>query len=82
MSAHDLVIRGGTLVDGNGGTPVVADVAVDGGLVTEVGPDVGRGRREVDAAGAVVAPGFVDDRMWVRATKTSRPATSGTQIAP
>ena len=60
MSAHDLVIRGGTLVDGNGGTPVVADVAVDGGLVTEVGPDVGRGRREVDAAGAVVAPGFVD----------------------
>ena len=60
MRAHDLVIRGGTVVDGNGGTPVVADVAVDGGVVTEVGPDIGRGRREVDAAGAVVAPGFVD----------------------
>jgi N-acyl-D-aspartate/D-glutamate deacylase len=60
MSAHELVIRGGTLVDGNGRKPVVADVAVDGGIVTAVGPDVGSGRREVDADGAVVAPGFVD----------------------
>ena len=60
MSAHDLVIRGGTVVDGNGGTPYVADVAVDGDVVTAVGTDVGSGRREIDADGAVVAPGFVD----------------------
>ena len=60
MSAHDLVIRGGTVVDGNGGAPRTADVAVDGGVVTEVGSDVGRGAREIDADGAVVAPGFVD----------------------
>ena len=60
MSAHELVIRGGTVVDGNGGTPYVADVAVDGAVVTAVGTDVGSGRREVDADGAVVAPGFVD----------------------
>src|SRR5438270_1014564 len=60
MSAHDLVIRGGTLVDGNGGAPRTADVAVDDGIVTAVGSDVGRGTREIDADGAVVAPGFVD----------------------
>jgi N-acyl-D-aspartate/D-glutamate deacylase len=60
MSAHDLVIRGGTVVDGNGGRPRAADVAVDGGTVTEVGTDIGRGSREIDADGAVVAPGFVD----------------------
>jgi len=60
MSAHDLVIRAGTVVDGLGGPGRVADVAVDGGIVTEVGPNVGRGRREIEADGAVVAPGFVD----------------------
>jgi N-acyl-D-aspartate/D-glutamate deacylase len=60
MSAHDLVIRGGTVVDGNGGAPYVADVAVDGGIITEIEPDVGSGAREIDADGAVVAPGFVD----------------------
>lgn len=60
MSAHDLVIRGGLVVDGNGERPFTADLAVDGGVVTEVGAGVGRGTREVEADGAVVAPGFVD----------------------
>jgi N-acyl-D-aspartate/D-glutamate deacylase len=61
MSAtHDLVIRGGTVVDGNGGPRVTADVAVDGDVVVAVGTGIGSGRREVDADGAVVAPGFVD----------------------
>jgi N-acyl-D-aspartate/D-glutamate deacylase len=60
MSAHDLVIRGGTVVDGNGGKPHLADVAIDGALITAVGPDVGSCRREIDADGAIVAPGFVD----------------------
>src|SRR3954465_418660 len=60
MSAHDLVIRGGTVVDGNGGAPYVADGAGAGGIVTEIGPHLGSGAREIDADGAVVAPGFVD----------------------
>ena len=60
MSAPDLVIRGGTVVDGNGGAPFTADVAVADGVVTAVGRDIGKGRREIDADGAVVAPGFVD----------------------
>jgi len=57
---HELVIRGGTVVDGTGAPPQVADVAVDDGLVTVVGEEVGRGRREVDAAGMLVVPGWVD----------------------
>ncbi|HWS44426.1 MAG TPA: amidohydrolase family protein, partial [Acidimicrobiia bacterium] len=57
---HDLVIRGGTVVDGTGAPPVAADVAIDGARVTEIGPVGGRGRREIDAAGAYVTPGFVD----------------------
>ena len=58
--AHDLVIRGGRVADGLGGEPVTADVAVDGGTITEVGTVGGHGDREVDAAGLLVTPGFVD----------------------
>jgi N-acyl-D-amino-acid deacylase len=57
---HELVIRGGTVVDGTGAPAVTADVAVDGGRITEVGAIDGRGTREIDAGGLVVAPGWVD----------------------
>jgi N-acyl-D-aspartate/D-glutamate deacylase len=60
MSEFDLVIRAGTVVDGTGAAPRRADVAVDGGLVVEVGHVSGTGRQELDADGAIVAPGFVD----------------------
>ena len=60
MSAFDLVIRGGTVADGNGGPPRTADVGITGGIVTDVGPGLGRGRREISADGALVTPGFVD----------------------
>jgi N-acyl-D-aspartate/D-glutamate deacylase len=57
---HDLVIRGGTVVDGSGGKPFTADVAVDGGLITLVGSVEAKGREEIDATGLIVTPGFVD----------------------
>ena len=57
---HDLVIRGGTLVDGTGAAPRQADVAIDGSHISAVGSDVGEGRREIDANGLLVAPGWVD----------------------
>ena len=57
---HDLVIRGGSVVDGTGAPRRTADVAVDAGRVTAVGGDVGAGRRTIDADGLIVAPGFVD----------------------
>ena len=60
MAAHDLVIRGGTVVDGSGAPARTADVAITDGIVTEVGSVDGQGRREVDADGALVTPGFVD----------------------
>jgi N-acyl-D-aspartate/D-glutamate deacylase len=58
--AHDLVIRNGLLADGTGNPLRRADVAVSGGRVIEVGAVAGRGSREIDAAGALVAPGWVD----------------------
>jgi N-acyl-D-aspartate/D-glutamate deacylase len=60
MAEHDLVVLAGTVVDGTGAPPRTADVAVQDGRITEVGRVSGRGRREIAADGAVVAPGFVD----------------------
>src|SRR5262245_20572798 len=57
---HDLVIRNGTIVDGTGAPRFVADVAIDGGLISAVGPKLGPGKEEIDATGKVVAPGWVD----------------------
>jgi N-acyl-D-amino-acid deacylase len=57
---HDLVIRGGTVVDGTGAPGVRADVAVDDGSVTLVGQVEAQGRTEIDATGRLVTPGFVD----------------------
>jgi N-acyl-D-aspartate/D-glutamate deacylase len=57
---HDLVIRGGLVVDGTGGPGRTADVAVSGGVIVEVGQILGAGHREMDADGLVVTPGFID----------------------
>ena len=59
-SAFDLVVRGGQVVDGNGGAPVLADVAIDAGRIVQVGRVRARGREEIDARDHVVTPGFVD----------------------
>jgi N-acyl-D-amino-acid deacylase len=56
---HDLVIRGGTVVDGTGNPGRCADVAIDGDRVVAVGPDLGAGAKEIDASG-LIAPGWVD----------------------
>src|SRR5580765_4721707 len=57
---HDLVIRGGTIVDGTGAARREGDVAIDGDRIAAVGPAAGRGRREIDARGLLVTPGWVD----------------------
>lgn len=57
---HDLVIRGGLVVDGSGAEAKQADVAIDGRLITAVGGEIGPGKREIDATGKLVTPGFVD----------------------
>ena len=57
---HDLAIRGGTVLDGSGGEPFTGDIAVEGGHIVSVGGRTGPARRDVDASGALVTPGFVD----------------------
>ena len=57
--SYELVIRGGTVIDGTGAPGRVADVAVAEGRIVAVGPDL-HGDRELDASGHVVAPGFID----------------------
>ncbi len=57
---YDTVIRGGRVVDGTGGEPFVADVAIQDGRIAEVGIVSGSGREEIDAQGKIVTPGFVD----------------------
>src|SRR5690606_35994686 len=57
---HDLVIRGGTVIDGTGRAQFTADIAVDHGLISVVGRVTSPGRTELDAAGLYVTPGFVD----------------------
>jgi N-acyl-D-amino-acid deacylase len=57
---HDTVIRGGTILDGTGAPAFAGDVAIDGGLITQVGGKAGPGKREIDADGLLVTPGWVD----------------------
>jgi N-acyl-D-amino-acid deacylase len=56
----DLVIRGGTVVDGTGAAPRTADVAIADGIIREIGQVSAKGAEEIDAQGALVTPGFVD----------------------
>jgi N-acyl-D-aspartate/D-glutamate deacylase len=56
----DLIIRGGTVIDGTGAAGFAADVAIKDGLIVEVGQVSGPAREEIDADGAIVTPGFID----------------------
>ncbi len=58
---YDVIIRGGTIYDGSGGTPFTADVAVLGDRIAAIAPHlVGSGRAEIDARGKAVSPGFIN----------------------
>jgi N-acyl-D-amino-acid deacylase len=57
---HDLVIRNGTIIDGSGGPAFNGDVAIDARKIVSVCGKAGAGRREVDASGLLVTPGWVD----------------------
>ena len=57
---HDLIIRGGTVIDGTGKASLTADVAVKDGLVVEVGHITEQAKRTMDAQGLLVTPGWVD----------------------
>ena len=59
---YDTVLVGGTVVDGTGAPPFIADVAINDGRIADIGPDLGTlGAETVDVAGLTVAPGFWDN---------------------
>jgi len=60
LETYDLIIRGGTIVDGTGAASFVGDVGVRGGEIAAVGVVEGKAASEIDASGLVVTPGFID----------------------
>jgi N-acyl-D-amino-acid deacylase len=57
---HDIVIRGGTILDGTGSAAFVGDLAIDGAKIVQVGGAAGPAKRDIDADGLLVTPGWVD----------------------
>ena len=57
---HDIVIRGGSIYDGTGEKAYAGDVAIEGEMIVQVGRKAGPARRDIDAAGLMVTPGWVD----------------------
>ncbi|MEM7542561.1 MAG: amidohydrolase family protein, partial [Pseudomonadota bacterium] len=57
---HDLIIKGGTIVDGTGASAYTGDVAIDGDTIVEVGKTTTNAKQTIDADGLLVTPGFVD----------------------
>jgi N-acyl-D-amino-acid deacylase len=57
---YDMILRGGSIVDGTGRAPFVADIAIRDGCIIAIGETNGHGDEEIDAAGLIVTPGFVD----------------------
>lgn len=61
LAAQDLLIRGATVYDGNGGAPLTGDVRVRGGIIAAIGAlTPGQGETVVEARGLALAPGFID----------------------
>ncbi len=60
MFDYDIIIRNGTVHDGEGGTPRIADVAIRGGMIAAIGDISGSAGEEIDATDRIVTPGFVD----------------------
>ena len=58
---YEIIIRGGTVVDGTGAPRYRADVAVQDGKIAKIAPHIeGEAQREIDASGKIVSPGFID----------------------
>lgn len=65
VPGYDLLVRGGTVVDGSGGAPVLADVAIRGDRIAAVGPALpGTAAQVIDAKGLTVTPGFINMLSW------------------
>jgi N-acyl-D-aspartate/D-glutamate deacylase len=75
-----VIIRNGTIVDGSGGPPFEADLAIEGDRITAIGTVAGSGRDEIDARGCIVTPGFVDVHTHLDAQITWDPLGSPSNL--
>ena len=76
VPSYDVVLRGGTVVDGTGAPRFRADIAITGDRITRVGRDglpPRSGRVELDATGLIIAPGFVDHHAHISTNIHERP---------
>jgi len=65
QTEYDLLVRGGTVYDGSGSAGYAGEVAIQGDRIAYVGPKApGRAKREIDAAGKAVSPGFINMLSW------------------
>jgi N-acyl-D-amino-acid deacylase len=65
----DVILRGGAIVDGSGGEPFEADLAIEGDRISAIGPSLdGRAALELDVRGLAVAPGFINILSWAAET--------------
>ncbi len=64
MTTYDIIIRNGTIYDGNGKPPFMGDIAVAGEYIAAIGQVDGEGKQEIDATGLAVAPGFINMMCW------------------
>ncbi len=71
--AYDVIIRGGTIYDGTGGTPFRGDVAINGDRIVLVGDVPGAARHEIDAKGLAIAPGFINMLSWANESLIADP---------
>lgn len=58
--SHEIVVKGGSIVDGTGAEPFGGDLAIDDGRISAIGGKIADGRTVIDATGLIVSPGFVD----------------------
>lgn len=61
---HNIIIRNGAIYDGSGKQPYMADLAITGDTIAEIGRIDGRARQEIDAGGLAVSPGFINMMCW------------------
>jgi N-acyl-D-amino-acid deacylase len=71
-AAHDLLLKGGTIIDGSGAAPVKGDIAITGGRLSAVGGDIpeASARRTIRVDGLVVAPGFIEPHAHISTIDT------------
>jgi N-acyl-D-amino-acid deacylase len=79
---YDLILRNGTVVDGTRASRFAADVAVEGDRIVEIGSPKGKARKEIEAKGKIVAPGFIDahthdDRLMLSAPEMAPKVSQG-----